>query len=169
MDNISKNTDEIRDTLQSHKLKTDNEKYARKFLLHPYFQIGLIVVILLMLIFLVMKAGFSSRLNFSEHFGTSRGSPDFWEIGTELAAYRRKQSPGFTPENKGKASAKFASEHLRSDMYSRLSTAGASRQEHLKSDHQKSTEDALLSTQMWKSSSKPNFTGLSRGIGSDQI
>jgi len=132
----------------------------RRFMGHPYTQAVVVVLVLMILIFLAIKAGLSlwimSKLNFTERFGAARGSPDFWEIGSDLAAYRRRNSPGYTPDNQGKVRANtsenFRSSHPMSiaedSMLSSL-MYGTSRRDLLKSDTVKAKEDKLLTNNMW--------------------
>lgn len=111
---------DIEKNLDAYKAHSGLQEKVKRIIHHPYFELAIIVLVVLMLTFLTFKAGFSmwllSKLSY-EKFGTGRGEPDFWEIGSELANYKRRQAPGFTPSEMGRAQASFDTpkEHMSGD------------------------------------------------------
>jgi len=59
----------------------------------PFVQLVIGIIVVLMLVFLALKAGFSlwlmNKLGMGERLVNGRGEPDFWEIGKTLEAYQR--------------------------------------------------------------------------------
>lgn len=73
---------------------SETEKSIGRTIMRPWFQLGVVIVLLIILLILVIKLGVSAWL--LAHIGYERlvnggGSPDFWEIGNELAAYKQSQ------------------------------------------------------------------------------
>ncbi len=72
---------------------SDNENAVKLLLDHPYMQLAIGVVVVLMLVFLALKAGFSlwlmNKLGYGERLVNDRGEPDFWNVSRTLEAYQR--------------------------------------------------------------------------------
>lgn len=76
----------------------DTEKTVGDFLDRPFIQLAIGIVVVLMLLFLALKAGFSlwvlQKLNLSERLVNESGEPDFWTISRTLEVYKNAQVPG---------------------------------------------------------------------------
>lgn len=72
---------------------SDNEIALGFWLDRPYVQLTIGIVVVLMLVFLALKAGFSlwlmSKLGFGERLVNESGEPDFWSVSKTLETYQR--------------------------------------------------------------------------------
>lgn len=73
---------------------SETEKSLGHWLKRPYVKLAIIIVVLILLMFVAIKAGFDvwllSKIGM-ERLVSERGEPDFWQIGNELAAYKASQ------------------------------------------------------------------------------
>jgi hypothetical protein len=86
-------SEDLQQPLMSESKLSDNELMVGMYLDRPVVQLILGVVIVLMLVFLAGKAGFSlwlmSKLGMGERLVNGAGEPDFWTIRRELDVYQR--------------------------------------------------------------------------------
>ena len=72
---------------------SDNEIALGLWLDRPFVQLAIGLVVVLMLVFLALKAGFSlwlmSKLGFGERLVNEAGEPDFWSVTKTLENYQR--------------------------------------------------------------------------------
>ena len=89
---------------------SDTEISIGMFIDRPFVILSIGIVVVLMLVFLAGKAGFSlwlmNKLHFSEHLVNEQGFPDFWEINSELNVYQRPTNDDNVP-NAVKASNEY--------------------------------------------------------------
>ena len=78
---------------QGTPMMSDTEISVGLWLDRPAVQLAIGVVVILMLVFLALKAGFSlwlmSKLGLGERLVNEAGEPDFWTISSTLDAYQR--------------------------------------------------------------------------------
>ena len=72
---------------------SDSETALGSWLDRPFVQLAIGIVVVLMLLFLALKAGFSlwlmNKLGLGERLVNERGEPDFWSVTKTLEAYQR--------------------------------------------------------------------------------
>lgn len=72
---------------------SDTEISLGFWLDRPYVQLAIGLVVVLMLLFLALKAGFSlwlmNKLGFGERLVNQAGEPDFWSVTKTLENYQR--------------------------------------------------------------------------------
>ena len=90
----------------------NSEQELGKIISRPFVRLAIVIAVIFLLAFMASKEGFSiwvmANLGMEdekpkvvevpaavtpEYLVSGRGEPDFWTIGKELSAYRRKQAP----------------------------------------------------------------------------
>jgi hypothetical protein len=89
---MSEEAIQFSDSLEADKF-IDTELVIGSWLDSPYVQLAIGIIVVLMLLFLALKAGFSlwllNKIGYGERLVNARGEPDFWSVSKTLDAYQR--------------------------------------------------------------------------------